>query len=459
MQDLLLNWLFTKLGVIFSSNIGNILRMNLISWSAQLLIIFQRITFIVLMSFLFSGLTYARCPAYLYGDQISRIAKGKRSSLGLYVKYADGAWRKSMVQIDPMFRKNKLRFFENNPPDQSWQKLQVRYTDRISVRTQDFGLKNNDAKLPCSATKAVELLSAEGKYGYLVFCQEGKVNHSSLLKYKKEHSMLESFSYQYFFDDENKMLFDLLRVKDGVEYSLVASDSNLKIFADIKRFFSLTFDKDQIKSNLESYNLRALGGVARISFYLKILFFKIDLKLKTDLSFFESSAHIPMTMHLPISGRERLNHRSGMVYSWQTPALNILQPHMPNYGFASKAIDSSKEVIEKYCLNLRECSFEVKIKNKTKNLKMMMHIPVSLVRQGFYPQYMEDVRKIPKASGFKFDGVGLKTAAKHPGIFFRTSYLEKGSHDWDLWLDFDSSFVSGSKLAGCPQKLIVRSWN
>ena len=144
----------------------------------------------VFILFFFSNVLLARCPGYLYGDQIIGSIQGKRSNLNLYVKNKNGSWAKSLIQIDPMFRKNKLRFFEHNPPDYKWHETELRYTDRVSLRTEDFGVHKGESSLPCSAKKSLQVKSKEGKFGYLVFCDQKKQNYSSLLNYDQKNSCL-----------------------------------------------------------------------------------------------------------------------------------------------------------------------------------------------------------------------------------------------------------------------------
>src|SRR5690606_36012866 len=81
----------------------------------------------------------------------------------------------------------------------------------------------------------------------------------------------------------------------------------------------MRFDSDDIVSQLEATRLGPVGDLANLSFFLKILFFKIRMSLTTSVGFYEDSGHIPMMVNIPVDARKYLNPGSGILYSWEVP--------------------------------------------------------------------------------------------------------------------------------------------
>jgi hypothetical protein len=155
-----------------------------------------------------------------------------------------------------------------------------------------------------------------------------KINRVS---YDEARGSVTSRFYNYKFKKDNNMLFEEVSLKSSPDV-VIARDSDLYIRSDVKNFFTLNFSSADIESKLIEKRIDSLAALASLGFYLKVLFFKLTLDLRTDVAFFESSANIPMVMTLPVTASKRLHRKSGVLYSFQlgdavsTTALKVDMP-------------------------------------------------------------------------------------------------------------------------------------
>ncbi len=335
-------------------------------------------------------------------------------------------WFDVPFQIDPLTENERLVF----PADAKWKKELLDDFDRIRFRDRDLGDPKDKTPLPCGkVVYEIRVRRASGwGYGYLTSCADSlrPIASQAPIKYSPDKFQLETSRYLYQYHTLNQMLFKSVFLEEGGKFVPFLSESRLDIFADVKNFFNLHFDDSDIESKLEKNDVRELGAVAVVSFYLKILFFKIKLSLTTDVNFFEDAASIPMYISLPISGKERLNKGSGILYSFRL-----------SDGVVASAVDmpvlqdgynpSSKKWCDK-----NNCRFSVSFLRRGKALSFYFKIPVGLAKEGFFPQFVRgptDLRKIPKILKHMPD-------ENFVGFFFATNGLSAGQHPWDLGIQF-----------------------
>ncbi len=96
----------------------------------------------------------------------------------------------------------------------------------------------------------------------------------------------------------------------------MAKDSDLLIVGDVKKFFTLTFDSDDIDAKITHKRQGPLGLMGGLEFYLKILAFRINLELLPEANFFQDALFMPMSMTLPVNAAKYLRRGSGIYYSW-----------------------------------------------------------------------------------------------------------------------------------------------
>jgi hypothetical protein len=237
------------------------------------------------------------------------------------------------------------------------------------------------------------------------------------------------------------------RSKDGAWLD-VATDSRIYIRADVKNFFTMHFDSQQIESSLENSRQGPLGSLARVSFFLRILLFKIRMSLTTDVSFFRDSGHIPMMVNIPVEAFQYLNPGSGIVYSWllATSAHTVFRDmDMPRFDGAlvRRGFVELSQLGLAYCRG-EECRYRYTVDFDGRPLVMDLLIRRYLVERGFFPMFVEDTAVIRKQMGWDADSFG--EAPRH-GIYFEVSGLPKGGHPWDFWMGLGNA---GIPSHDCP---------
>jgi hypothetical protein len=332
---------------------------------------------------------------------------------------------------------------------------------RLLVASADFGERRNPfLNFPCEAREGYEISrddfqgvvtapssKDDKQYVYLFRCpRERKVAtpFSPAVEYDKATRALNSSKYLYRFNGANHMLFDeiLLKEADGGAFP-IARNSDLLIKADIKYFLSMTFGPLDVESVLERYRVGDVAVVGALSFYLKVLFFKIKLALTTDVSFFADSVHIPMNVHLPPGSGSRLRRGSGIFYSWTMTSPDQPEVLMPQTIFGT--LPKTEEVVLRFCRH-QTCTFSLQFPLPpafgggekgsfpslgTSTLSMVFRLNQKLVEQGFYPTWITEISQ----KSYKDFDLGDKDPEyfqRRVGVYFETSELQEGDHGWDF---------------------------
>ena len=295
------------------------------------------------------------------------------------------------------------------------------------------------------------------RYGYLTSCgfQAAPQSPTPVVSFDRTGNRLESPTYRYLFNPDNYMQFDSISFHGpGGAWEQIAADSRLLIRADVRNFFTMNFDSRQIESNLEATRLGPVGNLARVSFFLRILFFKIRMSLATDVAFFRDSGHIPMQVNIPVNAYEYLHPASGILYSWilsptaQRGAQHIDMPKLDvdeiNKGFKSLANAGRRWCVQELC----RYKFGVDIGEK--RLSMELNVERRLIDRGFFPQFVDDVERYKDAMGWDID---IPKGQHRVGMYFEVSGLPEGGHPWDFWLRLGGPNDDGP--ATCPAPVIV----
>ncbi|MGE0172824.1 MAG: hypothetical protein AB7T49_08565 [Oligoflexales bacterium] len=380
------------------------------------------------------------CPSFIWGFDLPGGFEGRIKDLKLFAK--EGRyWSERSVQVDSIDESGHTQFFE----DDSWQSTALSRLDRISIAEEDFGRRLSlNEKRPCSSLVEVE---REKRYAYLGFCKSDLPKHVSP-KVRPNLAELEVATdrFRYRFSKENHLLFREFFVSSGQHELLVAHDAFLKIKADVKNFFTLKFDKTDVEANLEKYRASPIALVGQLNFFLKILFFRIQVELKPEVMFFNRSAFVPMVMTMPVEGTAYLNHGSGLQYAWTFAPETILDRDLSKMPLWARYVEyrdwrSLAKLGEQYCIG-DDCFYRLVAKRGDRWATFDFKIPRTVVARGFFPVLVAPTD--PNSSLEKGE----------VGIFFESSGLAKGSYQWEFWLQVDAA----PPRDYCPTAARVRSF-
>jgi hypothetical protein len=365
--------------------------------------------------------------------------RGLRQGVRLFVKdpKAVGAgWRAVPIQVDPIDGDGHLAFFKG---DAGYLQKPIAPQDYVTFRVEDFGgrfLPHLD-RLPCRGASVYEIQDpARNRYAYLTSCGAGPLAMAPAVTFDEKVSLLESPVYQYRFNPQNYMQFESISFKGARGlWDLVAADSRMLIRADVKKFFTMSFDSRHIESHLEDSRLGPVGDLARLTFFLRILFFHIDLSLSTDVGFYADAGHIPMQVNIPVNSFDYLNAGSGILYSWTLTSVGQkgrrevrmpkLDPDLVKKGYSQLAKAGLT------ACNHTDCQYRYTVDVRGRRLSMDLGVQRQLVERGFFPMYVEDVAQAKQAMGWDID---LSNGVKRTGFYFEVSGLPEGGHPWDFWL-------------------------
>lgn len=374
------------------------------------------------------------CPAYLEARKLP-YSIGKPKGSVVLLRYSRS--EKKLIRVPVQIETKTLLGRHIFPNLKASNKIV--YRDRIILDPVYSGDRLTDLKRVkpiCEVRKVFEVkYDVSTTFNYLVFCKASSENnvYAPTVKIDVKNRNISSFHYNYNYDSENHMLFDSVKLRN--EKQAVASDSRLVIGTDVKNFIDLVFDSEDMLSRLEVTEERPVGLAARVTFFLKILFFKIQMDLRTDLSFFSNSAHIPMVATTPVNAFDYVHPGSGIVYLWKS-SFHTSGVLMPEY----KEKDVAKTV-GKYCRG-RSCFFGVSYRGaKGKDFSLNFVLKKDLVEKGFYPRWISPEQKMDDLVWSK----SIEKEKGEQGVYFETSLLPKGSHRWNFWLN-----IGDAQPGTCP---------
>ena len=416
------------------------------------------------MAAAFLGASADACPSAVFNVELDPLIDGSRQNVRVFAKNRKTkTWQEVSWQLDPVSEDGRFIFYK----DENWRKEPVDKFDRLVMAPEDFGLvRGPGERLPCRGPVVYQLedKQAPGNFAYLTSCPgvtRPEWNQPSAVAWIKDANALETERYRYEFNPKNNMLFRTISLSGaGDTKRLVARDSELLIKSDVKRFFTMHFDSDDIESYLETTRPGPVGTLARVSFYLRILFFKIKMSLTTDVTFYEESGHIPMMVHLPVEAQRHLNPSSGILYSWALAdgvTVDLSKMDMPSLD-AEKVKSGFRKLSETGLNRCRGDSCRYRFVATTgvgpeqRELAMEFDIGRSLVEKGFFPHFVHDVAAFNET--MKWDIHENKLKFPRMGLYFEVSGLPAGGSPWDFWLRLGPP--QGKVRGDCPRGLSIR---
>jgi hypothetical protein len=429
-------------------------------------IISRTYTLIVVTALLISPPLLA-CPALLTFDDLpSAPYASNRNSWRLYTlkNKPDGAktWAREPLQNDPR-RKNGNYIW---PSQKNLARSHVESQDLLAFQTSNFTKTwLASKKLPCKAKQAYRISTqskGQPRHGLLVYCSEKTSLSKEIISpvtFDRQKNYVTSKSYEYKFWPTNHLIFDSITLNPKSKDSrlIISRNANQLFRADIKNFFTLTFDRDDVESNLQEIVQRPLGILGRLTFFLRILFFKIDLKLNSAVNFFEDSVFVPMIVNFPSDAPSRVHPSSGILFSWQIDRqqmkwlhskddIPILDPDLIPKGYQRVAQEGLK-----FC-GKKNCNFRIRGSYLQHKWEMLFILKRSLVKRGFFPFLTMNSDK--SAHDLKWMDSPSEDRQRI-ALYFETSGLTKGEHPYEFWIQVAPP---GKELEDqCPSPVSVKS--
>lgn len=331
----------------------------------------------------------------------------------------------------------------------------IQPTDMLVFYTDRFGARRpTQLQLPCHAKTLFEIISDTNRYGYLAICTDQDtptklvaINHS------RSQRLVTAEKYKYRYQATNHLIFEelsLVQDNRGSPNLVLGTNSDQYLRVDIRNFFTLNFNSDDIKAIINTEGRGPLTLMGNLSFFLRILFFQIELELEPVVLFFKDSIYMPMVIYIPLNARKYLNPLSGLYYTFTKGSDVILDQNngLPKFdpGIIKRGYRELAEVGISYCRKTM-CHFNVQGKLGKTHFSLSLNIARSLVASGFFPLLITDVHKLKQ----RLDLDISSSSTQRMGIYFETSGLTPGPKEWDFWLRFSAQ---KSKLKeSCPAKV------
>jgi hypothetical protein len=399
-----------------------------------------KIVFITLASYLLLGFNRIDAkPIYVNASDFPQLIGYQRNQIVVAKSLHGTNVQLPVLQrpiILPRNRHGSILWFK----DENWKVQNVADRDQFILESNFFA--PNTMKAPslndCLPKNGIRITSSSSDQAFLYACPLWFVQNLDVggpkVGYDLSKNYLESRHYKYTYKSENHMLFQKILLKSDSDVDVeIATDADLLIRSDIKRFFSMQFDSDDIESKLKHTRPDTFASFATLGFYLNILFFKISLDLDTDARFYEDSAHIPMTLTVPVNATEKLHPKSGVLYHFLPSADAKVQSldYIPQFRTNLQA----ERDLSTYCKG-QYCDFSVEFQNSkskhTGSFKLEFKLPRDQVNLKMYPQYVDDVNKYAKEMNWRLSKDHQNQ--RRAGLYFEVSGLNSGEYPWDFWM-------------------------
>jgi len=413
---------------------------------------------------LVSSVNSYSCPAYVKRDIFRPgLPSVPRQSFALFAVNDQKKWKRIPLQVDPANQSKRLLFFNDKEDFMSWN---LDANDRISFYTDDLGQRfQKSMGLPCDTDYIYEMrtIGSRKVYAYLADCSRDPKyvadRYKPTIQHDAKKNTVFSENYDYTYHVQNHMMFDKIFVKPpgNSEKKIVGFDSAQRIRADVKNFFTMNFSNEDIESKLITTREGPVALLGKLTFYLHILFFKIDMQLNTIVSFYNDSVHMPMTINMPVHTYKFTRPSSGMNFTWKIPKGVVWDKKNSTIrSLAPGEVKKGYEELAKYGLKnckLSRCSYMLSGKLDGFQWGTEFFIPKALVKRGFFPMFMEDVPQAMVDLGWE-KKVSKVNADREVGLYFETSGLEKGQHEFDFWIKMGTKEKPVTRK--CPTPLLIR---
>ena len=387
------------------------------------------------------------CPVDLYtGREVPELAGKKIQNIKAY-KFDGKAWSVAPIQIVDR---------HTGMP----QNTKATRQSRVILESKHFGKKAparahaecKKQKVPLSLVE----LPAEKSFLYVGTCslptknvQKPAPKFSYIPKLRK----FETPGIRYVHKETNEFLFTESYFKVADKWELVAKNAGFNMYLNPKRFIPINFDDTRVQTKMHEFKSGANALSASLSFYLKFLFFKINLRTDSNATFFENSVHLPMVFKVPFDVKNRLKHRSGFLFFWENTGLRY---HGLDSGKSIPVLDYQKhkpgdQSLVKKALQFcggRSCTYSIRASTGAGTpFLVQMQIPKYMVEKGFFPMHVPKPKQFIKKMGWKWK----KDLTGHQAIYHEGSTITKGLHRLDIWISFDGEKTTRSGAKTCPQ--------
>ncbi len=407
--------------------------------------------------------TSLACPAYLSAEKVPATSGSPRRQLQLFAvevsSTGERRWINLPMQVDALDAKGVLK---QNPLGKDLKDLAIEPTDRINMRREKFGFKTVATDgAPCHTERGIELQDPEnvGKYAYLVQCSNehafAKIHNFPVSIDPVKHKITAP-QFEYDYQPNNQLMYKNMVVKGKYPFSptIAVANSDVNIHLDIRKFFTMDFDNENVESYVRNNATGPVGMVGSIDFFLRLLFFKIDLKMATTVGFYEDSGHIPTIVDVPVDAPKMLHPGSGLLYLWTTKAavfdqsnsgktMPFIQPKIVLSGWENHAKTGLS-----YCEG-EECVFRLRGKVVGESFGLDINVPKDVVARGFFPSWVPNVAKFKKDMDWDSNP---KEGSDVVGVYFENGGLLKGQYKLEQWLRIGSE---ESLSSSCPRKVNV----
>lgn len=396
------------------------------------------------------------CPATILARDLVKIKpKQQLNKLKLFALHKN-RWAVIPHQILPLTKNRKFKF---SPEKKSDYEKNTALNKLVIFETDQFGRKlTNKLSKPCETNIIYEVAASTSKYAYFAFCNDttaSRIVTQSIIHNKKKREV-KARQYLYRYNQDNHLMFETISLNntENLSQTIIARNSYQLIRCDIKNFFTLNLEASDVEAKIEKEVAGPVGLLGRLSFFLKFLFFKIDLELAPIVLFYDNSVFMPMVMHIPVNAQNYLNSNSGLYYTWSSNdniTWDFKRSQIPNFNIDKIRKGYKKLAKEglKYCLR-QSCSYNIWGKAAQKHFTLNFNIPIHLVKQGFFPVLISNEESTEEDTDYK---ISSYDARGRMGVYFEASGLPKGGHNWEFWIRFAKDKKKLTKK--CPHPIMI----
>ena len=405
------------------------------------------------------------CPAFVKGDQVPGLVGADRGQVRLFTAAA-GGWQELPLQIDPMNQDGVLRDAVDVQDEQAavrgFDPRALTRRDRLAFYPDAFGDGAPRGKPPCDPAALVEVHDRRrpGARAWLARCRQKTpprfagqpvVRHAA-------RRLISSPRYQYFHTPENEMVYEkIYAVRDQSRFALTGAAAML-LRLDIKKFFTMEFDRDDVRAELVHSRSGPLGMVNRLGMSINLMGFNIALQMDSMMSFYETSINVPMQVDVPAHAPDYLHEGSGVLAMWiPVPGTRFLRTGAPGemVDFHAPSSLAGYRTIGKRGAGrcrARTCYFHLDGILDKHGVKFRLQVSIArkFVKLGFLPQFIQDVPKFLKVMEWDDDPDPHKGVV---ALYFSNTGMPKGYHTFDHWI----YIVSGNEpMLRCPHPVTVK---
>lgn len=405
----------------------------------------------------------ADCPAYIEKSELKAAGLNiNPTATKLFSFEKNAGWKQHALQAVGLDDNGLLDLRHNAAPAEiDLENYRLVFDDTV------FGEEAPRSMVPPCAFRRRFMIKrdrAPHELAYLFWCKEEQkplAAADARFQFDSSTRTVEGPFYGYAYNKKNNIMFDDIWLNGGGGRVSVARNSQLKIRADVKRFFSLNFGINDIESRLKHQYAGPIAFVSTLDFFLNIFFFKINLELNTSLGFFNRSVNVPMILHMPVDASRWVYPGSGIFYAWESNDLvvsyDLAASRIPQFN--AELIKQGYEAVGRkglqYC-DERSCMFDLVFRLERRPVTMQFRMPRYMVERGFYPVFVADVRAAEKALNWprsEKTNSGWRQAA----VYFENSGTTEGEHKWDFWLNINENEQGLS--TPCPVKSFsIHKW-